>query len=180
MSSVYDSLTGDVVCSECNVKAGPDDLCWVCGEPYKAESDEGAEERDDDTEDTDDPPRPPPLLPMGRSLCGDRRWSAAMSARLPDPITSDDDAMDVYLRECHKAFLRADERHRTLSTEETRRERLHALQGLRQAELNVFGVVCPKCDGSGAHPALAFHIQCGLCQGEGAVMPNVARRYEEG
>lgn len=105
-----------------------------------------------------------------------------MSLTLPDPWTSEDDPMDVYLLKCEKAVRDATEAHRTLSTPETRQELHAAVQGLRQAELNVRGVECPRCGGCGADPRPfgGVHFDCRLCQAEGAVMKPIADKYLAG
>ena len=97
---------------------------------------------------------------------------------LPDPELCDCDWEVVYVKTHEDRLERARAAWWADRTFVTANALRGAIEALRAAKLAVWGVDCPMCKGSGADPR-SYVDFCGLCAGEGAVLPHIAKKYGE-
>lgn len=104
------------------------------------------------------------------------------SLTLPDPHMTDAAPIRLYYEQCEKAVQEARAAYLARHSPEAFARLERASEALRQADLNLHGVKCPKCDGTGMVRYLdgAAEVQCGLCNGDRAVLPYLYMRFTNG
>lgn len=96
-------------------------------------------------------------------------------------IATEPDPLHAYLERAYESLREAQGLYLARGTEENHQRLRTALEGVKQATLTVHGIACPKCDATGTLFYLdgAVSVQCGLCDGNRAVLPLTHRRWTE-